>query len=117
MGVVSRPNFVVIGPHRYDIHWDQAAVDRERVKQESVNMGGTIKYAELLIAVDPDNKPSQARRVLLHEIIHGICDVTGWRNVPPEKPDADDFIVRVDAMLLDTMQRNPHVVAWLMETT
>ena len=110
----DRPTWVDIGPHRYTIHWDQAAIDRERVKEESPGLRGHIRYGENKIVIDPTMAPSHQRRTLLHELLHGILDVTGWTSVAPEKPDCDDFLVRIDSMLLDTMRRNPHVVAWLL---
>ncbi|HXI17067.1 MAG TPA: hypothetical protein VNM48_11920 [Chloroflexota bacterium] len=113
--MADRPTHIDVGPHRYSIHWDHATLDRERVRQEEVSLSGTVRYDDLVISVDPEARPSQQRRVLMHETLHAILDVTGWRNVPPEKPDCDDFLVRIDTMLLDTLQRNPHVTAWLME--
>jgi hypothetical protein len=113
--MAPRPLHVDIGPHRYAVCWDEAAIDRLRVERDEAKLAGLIHYAGLKITVDPRQGKTHQRRALLHEVVHGILDVTGWNSVGPEKPDADDFIVRIDSMLLDTLRRNPALVAWLTE--
>ncbi len=114
--MTARPEYVDIGPHRYAIRWDEAALDRERVRQDESTMHGAIRYQQNEITVDSKIVGSHQRRALLHEILHGVLEVTGWAGPGPEKPDADDFLVRLDSMLLDVIQRNPHVVQWLCTT-
>jgi hypothetical protein len=111
---VKRPDALYIGPHQYRLIWDTAAMDALRTKREEPELGGLINYHDQTITLDPSTAPGYQRRVLIHEVLHAILDVTGWNSDPPKKPDIDDFLVRIDSMLLDTMRRNPDWVKWLM---
>lgn len=109
-----RPEYVDIGPHRFAIHWDEASINREQVREQQA-CDGHIRYSQTRICIDPEGVLSHQREVLFHEIIHGVLSVTGGNHFP-RKASVDDILTRFDAMLLDTLQRNPHVTAWLCAT-
>ena len=112
--MAERPTYVDVGPHRYRVRFDEAHMDRERTKANESGLDGQVTYSTATITIDPDGAPSYQREVLLHELLHAVLSLTGGNHFPP-KASVDDVLTRIDGALLDTMQRNPHVVAWLVE--
>lgn len=110
----KRPEHVDIGPHRFTISWDSESLNDERVKDKAVDCPGFIRYASNAITIDGSADESFQREVLFHELFHGVLAMTGG-NKFPKKATVDDILARIDAMLLDTLQRNPHVTAWLTD--
>ena len=113
-GPLEPPESVQVGPFTYTLEFDQTALDREAHRREE-SLAGIARHAEQRIIVDPDQHGDGAREVVLHEVLHCVNVVTGQKG----RMDHDEEERLVNAMsptLLDTLRRNPRLVAWLMSS-
>lgn len=106
-----RPDWVDIGPHRYQVQWDQASIDAYRVQAQKSGVDGRISQDELVITIGP-SKRSYQQLVLLHELLHGVLMQAGNLR-PTAKMTDDEAICLLENGLLSVLQRNPRVVAYL----
>ena len=99
------PRRLKVGPHRYAVecstdllfHGDRRGstdVDRHR------------------IIVASDLAPSLTRETVLHELLHALWDTTPLRLEPISKRE-EDVVTALAPPLLDTLRRNPKLVAYL----
>lgn len=103
------PEHVQIGPQRYTVTADP--VEHARwVKADGMDTWGSIKYGLGKIILEPDQGADHMRLALLHEVLHGCWHLTDRNH------DADeDCIRRLAGPLLDTLRRNPALVAFLVD--
>ena len=104
------PESIEIGPISYKIEHNRDAVTRWRAAEGDPYLAGTIRYRESIIAIDPDLPLGQKRLALLHEVVHGVLQMLGINAVNNE-----DVVTPVASLLLDTLRRNPALVAFLTE--
>jgi hypothetical protein len=64
------PKRLVIGPHEYEVSFDHDIL-------LSDGHNGQISYRKQYIKFDTNEKPTQLNVILLHEVLHGICEVFG----------------------------------------
>lgn len=76
------------------------------------NLDGEITYNVAKIEIVNGMPPEVERRVLLHEIMHGIFSQTGHENYRLD----EDLIEAVANSLVYLLRRNPALVAYLVET-
>ena len=105
------PKAVQVGPYRYTVECDQAAIDRAG-QEMGGNLAGHANHAALRIDLAPDLARDYEAETLLHEVLHGVFCVTG---IGRDFRDAEEPIVaRMAPMLLDVLRRNPDLVAYLV---
>ena len=110
---MSLPNAIQIGPIRYRVANDKAAYN-ECAASSQVSFWGHIGYSDTSIVLAPDQTDDHARWALLHEVLHGCWHTT--------EPDGQTFteeqaIRTLAGPLLDTLRRNPDLVAFLTAET
>lgn len=97
------PARIICGPYRYAVH-----IDEQRVTESSVR--GTTNHLAGRIMIAGELCQEHRRKTLLHEVLHCCAIVTQERNA---KLTEEEWIGKMAAILLDTLQRNPELVAYL----
>lgn len=108
---MSVPASVQIGPYAYDVILESIDIESTDVDVHEFQALGTVNPASLTIHIEPDQHPMMMRNTVLHEVIHAIRNLTG------EAGDGDEetFVSSTSALLLDTLRRNPVLVAYLVD--
>lgn len=96
--MVGMPSTVKVGPHVY------------KVVRKPVDGLGECDFNTLQIVVKPRLRKSKAREILLHECLHATThpSMNG-----EEKYTDEDFVTAVSPVLLQVLQDNPLLVAYL----
>lgn len=103
------PERVQIGPFHWRVTTDAADVARMRHEANDGRYAQTDK-SRLTITVDTDRPADQVADSLLHETLHALVWVAGgW----PKGLTEEDAVRRYCSLLLDTLRRNPALVAYL----
>ncbi len=105
------PKTLRIGPYDYTVDCSEKGA---RESQDFTNNNGTVGYHFprcTRITILPELSESNRRGVLFHEVIHA-CASVAWLN-PTEKVTGEEWNSRIYPILLDTLQRNPSLVAYL----
>jgi len=110
--MAEMPTSVQVGPFRFRVTTDRAEINRFRVENGDAHMVGQARLHEQVIAIDPALVLDQRRDTLLHEIRHVVDMVTGVYS--GERETAEQNITRSTSTLLDTLRRNPALVACLV---
>lgn len=103
--MASRPNSVKIGPVIYTILWDRVLTD---------DCWGETDPRTLEIRITGGLEPSQQKKTLLHEIMHGCAGESTGKMEP--KITSHQMIYALEAPLFGVFQENPDLVKWLSAT-
>jgi hypothetical protein len=103
---------VQVGPNRYRVVLDQAAIDRIGAEGGTDLLGDTDRE-KLVITLSPGAAEDVVRETLLHEVLHAVFDVTGLGHEIGNKRE-EALIRRLSPALLDVIRRNPRLMADLM---
>jgi len=113
----GRPKKVRIGVHTYSIEWDLEG-DAEFI--------GETSNAKLSIRIRPDLAFSMAQETLLHEILHAVWYCSSVRlNAAIDASfggrsnefDPEEHVIDcIDGLLLQVLQDNVKLAAWLVAT-
>lgn len=106
------PHSVKVGPHTYKIVRKRGEMNQKRIDMAERDLVGQCDHAILQITVDPDLANGAQKDTLLHEVLHAVYNVVGAEG---QKLAEEETIVRLTPTLLDTLQRNPGLVAYLTE--
>ena len=113
------PQRIIIGHLRYQVDVDQAAIDKANAESKS-DYAGFSQASKQIIVLRPENPPDFQAETLLHEVIHQCLRVAGCD--PDEDAQAglkdieEHTIKAMSGPLLDTLRRNPDLVAYLLDT-
>lgn len=107
--MVSHPTQITIGPLTYTVTSDEADYARA-VASEKVELYGAINYGAGRITLSPHQSPAHQRGALLHEALHAIIHLTD-----PSIEEEERLVRTICLPLLDTLRRNPALVAYLTE--
>ena len=114
----ARPDYVLIGPHEFEIVWSQSEMLRHARNSRQDRLGQT-EIPIQLITIEDGRPRSGMQETLLHEILHALIWEAGI--TVPENPEASEqdreekLVGQLSGVLLDCLQRNPLVVSWLSE--
>lgn len=111
------PETVQVGPHRYQVVATTEAVMEARNNAGNAGLVGHHDAMRCRLTVDPDIPPSQAADTLLHEVLHAVLMVTGAdEQLARRKAGLDEYVIcALTPTLLDVLQRNPDLVAFLVD--
>lgn len=104
------PSMIQVGPLRFTAVIDQKTVDKERKDSNTSGVIGFVRRHTQEIFIAEDVAADQQAVALLHEILHAIY---GQFDVDA-KIDDEATVSITSGVLLDTMRRNPDLVAYLM---
>lgn len=109
------PERIQVGPHRYTVEATEAAIAKARAGGPGPSLMGQHDSHDLTIVLAPDLPASQQADTLLHELLHAVMAHSGIDAVLTNERDGLDeqVVMAVTALLLDTLQRNPDLVAFL----
>ncbi len=104
------PERVTIGPIVYNVANDIATY-AQSVVDTNEQVYGRVNYGDVQIILDPKQHDQHKRVALLHEIIHAC-----WHVTDPLDPNCcEEMAVRaITGPLLDTLRRNPDLIAYLL---
>lgn len=113
MSQKKMPKDVIVGPYNYQVKNDKSSMDSARVRFESLEAIGFTSTHEQCIYVDPELNEDMRAEVLLHEILHAICEATGI-GTSFEEDKEEQFIATISPLLLDTLRRNEEIADYLI---
>lgn len=94
-----------IGPYHYRVAWDDCMAQLE-------NLYGDVDYGKQHIRIASDLGAGQTAAVLLHEVLHAVVECAAGLTENDECT-AEQFVTCAAPQLLDTLRRNPALVAFL----
>lgn len=113
---IERPDHVLIGPHKFTIHYDQQYF-LDLARSSGSDRFGESSMANMTIVVSDARAFTGLQETLLHEILHCLIWQAGI--TIPEDDDAsgdereETLVGQMSGILLDCIKRNPHVFDWL----
>ena len=104
------PTHIQVGPMRYTLAIDQAAIN-----EINPTAFGRTRNKEQSIVLSAGQGPDQEADTVLHETLHACFTVAG---ISERMTDtlAEETINALSPLLLDTLRRNPELVAYLLDT-
>lgn len=113
--VPDMPESIQVGPHRYTVEATGAAITKARAREGPTVVGHHDANA-LVLTVDPDLPHSQQADTVLHEVMHAVLySVDVDRVLVNHEAGLDEHLIcAVTPILLDTLRRNPDLVAFLI---
>ena len=102
------PNQVQIGSITYQVKTDQETINQATV-DGTVTFWAHIRFGKNDILIDPEQQGDHLRLVLLHEVLHGCFHTTML-----DKKWEETAVRLLSGPLLDTLRRNPELVAFLL---
>lgn len=108
------PTEVQAGVYRFTVACDQAQIDRKRTVYGQACRCGNLDRWKQEIVITPELAPDSTRVALLHEVLH-CCYLAAGRD--DKELIEEDVCGFLDATLLDTLRRNPKLLAYLLEGT
>ena len=109
----SRPDHVWIGPHKFDILYDEKQLGLETMDDGEQPAWGHISFTRGTITLDPRRPESGIRSSLLHEVVHGVWQIVG---LPADKLDGytEEIVINALSEILSMVLRlNPDLLAYM----
>lgn len=111
---MKRPTSAVVGPYRYAIKFDKAAIDAAGL-DEGEALRGLTRNSELLILVDPTIPPVLQRETLLHELLHAAYFASGGEiNAAKDEHREETVVSLLSPRLFGVLCDNPAISAWIL---
>jgi hypothetical protein len=110
--VRALPASVQVGPYRFTVITDGQSIAKMRRDSDSACRIGETDIATQTITVDGTLAADVLAETLLHEVMHAI-----WRTVGRDswtEDSAEAKVLEFAPTLLDTLRRNPDLVAFLL---
>lgn len=107
---VELPASVQIGSIVYVVKTDRETINQAAV-DGSTAFYGHIRFGQADILLDPNQALHHQRMTLLHEVLHGCFYMTML-----DKKWEEHAVRLLAGPLLDTLRRNPDLVAFLLAT-
>jgi hypothetical protein len=105
------PEFVQVGPIKYRMDTSQETLNKSKIASGATTLRGEIVYREQLIVIDPNQGPDSMAETVMHEVLHACVWNTG------DTTGQEQLVSATATILLDTLRRNPDLVAFLMGTS
>lgn len=119
-----RPDWVDVAGRVWDIEWSKTSDDfRDLLKRinfpgDPEDVAAVTDHHKMTIIVNTEVHLNIQRENLLHELMHAVLFGVKADNGDDSKViDIDweeHYLSAMDAPLLATLKRNPHVTAWLL---
>jgi hypothetical protein len=107
---VKPPNSVVIGPYRYEVSVDEAAINAHSVNVQEECIGRVDRWDQTIV-IRPGLGADVERESVLHELLHVVTRVVGLG----QHDNEERFVTAMAPTLLDALRRNPRLVRYLTE--
>lgn len=110
---VTPPKHVQVGPFRYRLVLDRAAIDRISAAEGDRHQG-LSDTDRLVVTVDPDLHPQIVRETVVHELLHCCFSLIGASDALSH--DAEESVVRrLAPVLYGALRANKGLVSWLVD--
>lgn len=110
---MTPPKHVLVGPYRYRLVVDRAAMNVLSVKDGDVKLG-ECDSEHLTITVTDDLHGTQLRSVVLHEVLHSAFHVIGASDAISDEQE-ESLVRRLEPVLLGLLRANKGLIEWLSE--
>jgi hypothetical protein len=107
---VKPPHVIIVGPYRYSVETDAAAVLELLAAGDHADCNHRMQR----IRLDLGQAPGMARDSLLHEVLHACNNASGL-NADLNDDQEESLVRRTATVLLEVLRRNPRLVAYLTE--
>jgi len=101
---------VSVGPIRYDVVYDEAAIDKQGREDRDV-LSGFTDLLKQRILIRPGMGADRTAEIVLHEVLHAAADL--GHLFGEDGAAEEDAVRRLAPILLDIMRRNPVLVDYL----
>ena len=109
------PERLQVGPYRYDIEVSTETIDAEAV-ESGMGLPGTYAGRHLpsrgKVLLAEIDSPDYLAETLLHEVLHAVIFSCGLRDLGD---DEERVVATMTPTLLDTLRRQPELVAYLLD--
>ena len=108
------PERLQIGPYRYSVEVSTEAIDAESVRSGAGlpgSMSGRHLPSQGKILLSEEPSPDYTADTLLHEVLHALMHACGL-NLGDQEEDA---CLALSPILLDTLRRQPDLLAYLLD--
>ena len=112
MSTALLPTTIQVGPFRFTVIANGQAIANVRKNSQQGSRIGETMFTDLTITLDPDLPPVLLAEALLHEVLHCCWWTCG---LPDEQLTHESGVRALSPILLDTLRRNPLLVAYLCE--
>lgn len=109
---MNPPEFVDIGPYRWQIVFSLAEIKKVRKIEKDDSTVGYLDVHTQRIVVDPTQSPDMIFDTLLHECLHATWLAAGATELPDSLTEEQIVSIMSPGLLL-TMRRNPQLVRYL----
>lgn len=112
----TMPTMIQVGPHKYDVTdaWKDLLKENKVLGMDPGEGEGISNHKTGKIIINPRQHFTQRQDTLLHEVLHCVWRNNDWDTKIP-KDDPEEYVVkRMTATLLDTLQRNPQLIEYLL---
>lgn len=107
------PDFAMVGPMRYSIRVDDAAVDKYAVAKK-VDYAAYSDHESCEIFLRGGFSIYGQRESVMHELLHCVMHVTGfWYHTENDKVNGEEICQSLSNPLIAVLRDNPHITAWL----
>ena len=104
---MTRPKSVAIGPFKYTVLYTEL---------ENEEDSAFIKFSVRRIVANEDLDDQNLAESLLHEVLHGLIDLTGERPTTDEDRTASEkLIAALSPWLYQFIRSNPTFISFLQE--
>lgn len=108
---MNPPKHVQIGPYRYRLVLDRAAIDRIGASDGERHLG-SCDHDQLVVTVDPDLAPDCVRETTLHELLHACFALIGASDALSHEQE-ESVVRRLSPVLYGALRANEGLVLWL----
>lgn len=113
--MTALPQVIQVGPTRYTVKSDEMAALTAKNQEKNANCVGSCNHSAQEILIDPNQGPDQTADTVLHEVLHAVFAAVGAHEGPLGRYE-EQIVAALSTTLLDTLRRNPDLVAYLTAT-
>ena len=112
---MEAPRKVQVGPFSYDLDISEQAGDRAKLAEQDARTVGHSDHSTQQLEVCARQGPDQVADTVLHEVLHAVWSTAGLHTGPASEHE-EHVVASCTPLLLDTLRRNPVLVAYLTAT-
>ena len=110
---MNKPTKIKLGAIEWNVQFgDVPEYIAEALETEPENLMGATDKCDLTIYVRNNLKPPVERTVLLHEMVHAMCDSF---NLGFDDNEHEEIVDAIAKGMYNFMKQNPEVIKWLLK--
>ena len=112
--MTDRPTEVWIGPHRFEIIYDERELGLHTMDDGQQPAWGLLSFKSGAIYLDPRRPESGTRASLMHEIVHGVWQTVGLPNGNLDGYNEEIVVNALSEILSMVLRQNPTLLDYMM---